>query len=77
MLQIHLKQKNSLCSEKKKIVNKREQYCIVFQHPDFADEELYIVARYCIFLSEGRCIEFFRKSKELIEGVEDNVPVED
>ena len=47
----------------------------MFQHPDFDDEELYVVARYCRVL--GPCSEIFRESTELIEGVEDNVPVVD
>ena len=38
-----------------KIVNRREQNCIVFQHPDFADQELYIVERYCRVLIEVPC----------------------
>ena len=62
---------------KKKNVNKCKHDFIVFWHPDFVNEELYIVARYCRVLIEGPCSEFFRENVESIEGVEDNVPVVD
>ena len=76
ILYIHLKQIISLYSEKK-IINKCKQNCIVFSHPDFANEELYIVARYCRVLTEGPCSEFFRENTESMEGVEDYDPVLD
>ena len=49
----------------------------MFRHPDFADEDIYVIARYCRALTEGPCSEFFGESTKLIEGVEDNVSVVD
>ena len=49
----------------------------MFQHSDFANEELYVVAKYCGVLTEGSCSYFFMENTELIEGLEDNIPVVD
>lgn len=58
--------------KEKKRVNKREQDCIVFWHPDFAEQDLYVVERYCRVINEGPCIELFGEDTSSIEDLEDN-----
>ena len=60
-----------------KVVNRRDQECVVMHHPDLVDVELYAVVRYCSVTTEGPCSEFFVADGTPTEEIENEPPAED
>ena len=65
--------------KEERLVNRRQQTCVVFRHDDFPNKELHAVERFCQIITEGLASEFFSDEiDEMIEEVmmEDRAVVE-
>ena len=65
--------------KEERLVNRRQQTCVVFRHNEFPNKELHAVERFCQIMTEGPASEFFSDEiDEMIEEVlmEDRAVVE-